>query len=120
MKRRDVPKGIGATALLPAALSHASTGKPANVVPIMSDDCCYEVFGLLRIETAMPSEEMKNAPAGMLRIPDARFRMGSEHHYIEESPEHDADVTGFWIDRFPVTNEDYRRFVDATDYVTLA
>ena len=45
MKRRDVPKGIGATALLPAALSHASTGKPANVVPIMSDDCCYEVFG---------------------------------------------------------------------------
>lgn len=68
----------------------------------------------------MPSEEMKSAPAGMLRIPDARFRMGSEHHYIEESPEHDADVTGFWIDRFPVTNEDYRRFVDATGYVTLA
>lgn len=45
MKRRDVLKGVGATALLPAALGHAATGKPTNVVLIMSDDTGYEVFG---------------------------------------------------------------------------
>ena len=38
-------KGVGATALLPAALSHATDGKPTNVILIMSDDTGYEVFG---------------------------------------------------------------------------
>lgn len=45
MKRRDFLKGVGATALLPAALSQATAGKKTNVVLIMSDDTGYEVFG---------------------------------------------------------------------------
>ena len=45
MKRRDFLKGLGATALLPAALSQATAGKKTNVVLIMSDDTGYEVFG---------------------------------------------------------------------------
>ncbi len=45
MKRREFLKGVGATALLPAALSHATTGKRTNVILIMSDDTGYEVFG---------------------------------------------------------------------------
>ena len=45
MKRREFLKGVGATAFLPAALSHAMDGKRTNVVLIMSDDTGYEVFG---------------------------------------------------------------------------
>ena len=45
MKRREFLKGVGATALLPAALSHATDGKRTNVILIMSDDTGYEVFG---------------------------------------------------------------------------
>ena len=46
MKRRDLLKGVGAAALLPAALTHASKGKKnTNVILIMTDDTGYEVFG---------------------------------------------------------------------------
>jgi hypothetical protein len=51
VKRRDFLKGVGATALLPAALSRGENGKPTNVVLIMSDDTGYEVFGCYGSET---------------------------------------------------------------------
>src|SRR5262249_409861 len=53
-------------------------------------------------------------------IPGGTFRMGSAKHYPEEAPVHRVTVDGFWIDRTPVTNRDFRRFVNATSYVTLA
>jgi formylglycine-generating enzyme len=46
--------------------------------------------------------------------------MGSDHHYPEEAPAHDVRVNGFWLDRYAVTNADFRRFVDDTGHVTLA
>jgi formylglycine-generating enzyme required for sulfatase activity len=46
--------------------------------------------------------------------------MGSDHHYADEAPARSVHVDGFWIDRFPVTNADFRRFVEATGYVTFA
>lgn len=46
--------------------------------------------------------------------------MGSDHHYAEEAPAHLVQVDGFWIDRAPVTNAQFRRFVEATGHVTFA
>jgi formylglycine-generating enzyme required for sulfatase activity len=46
--------------------------------------------------------------------------MGSDHHYPEEAPAHRVDVKGFWIDRTPVTNAQFRKFVKATGHVTVA
>ena len=56
----------------------------------------------------------------MLWIPGGTFRMGSDRHYPEEAPTHRVAVDGFWMDRTPVTNREFRRFVDATGYVTSA
>src|SRR5262245_38991473 len=56
----------------------------------------------------------------MIFIPGGIFRMGSNRHYPEEAPVHRASVGGFWIDRTPVTNRDFRKFVNATGYVTCA
>lgn len=56
----------------------------------------------------------------MVWIPGGTFRMGSDNHYPEEAPVHRVTVDGFWIDRTPVTNREFRTFVDATDYVTVA
>ena len=56
----------------------------------------------------------------MIWIPGGTYRMGSDDHYPEERPSHDVSVDGFWMDRYPVTNERFRRFVEATRYVTLA
>jgi len=61
------------------------------------------------------------APAkGMAWIPAGKFRMGSDDFYPEEQPVRWVDVDGFWIDRSPVTVAEFRRFVTATGYVTVA
>ena len=46
--------------------------------------------------------------------------MGSDRHYPEEAPEHQVTVSAFQIDVTPVTNQQFRQFVAATGYVTVA
>lgn len=65
--------------------------------------------------------ETEHAPfPDMVWIPAATYRMGSNDYYPEERPVHRVSVDGFWIDRFPVTNDRFARFVDATGHVTFA
>src|ERR1700679_1222738 len=56
----------------------------------------------------------------MVWIPGGTFRMGSDHHYPEEAPAHRVSVDGFWIDRTPVTNRQFKQFVKATGHKTFA
>jgi formylglycine-generating enzyme required for sulfatase activity len=56
----------------------------------------------------------------MIWIPSGTYQMGSEDHYPEERPVHKVSVGGFWIDRYPVTNERFARFVEATGHITWA
>ena len=67
-------------------------------------------------------EQLPEHPAdsGMLCIPGDTFLMGSDRHYPEEAPVHRVTVDGFWMDRTPVTNRQFRQFVEATGYVTFA
>jgi formylglycine-generating enzyme len=58
--------------------------------------------------------------AGMVYVRGGTFRMGSDRHYPEEAPVHHVTVDGFWMDRTPVTNGQFRRFVAETGYVTFA
>src|SRR5438045_690862 len=58
---------------------------------------------------------------GMRWIPGGTFLMGSNlPQYPEEGPPHAVTVDGFWIDQHQVTIDDYRRFVRATGYKTVA
>ncbi|MGH2532081.1 MAG: formylglycine-generating enzyme family protein [Thermomicrobiales bacterium] len=56
----------------------------------------------------------------MVWIPGGTFLMGSNDHYPEEAPAHRVTVAGIWMDEYPVTNQQFRRFVKATGYVTVA
>ncbi|MFM7235544.1 MAG: formylglycine-generating enzyme family protein [Cyanobium sp.] len=56
----------------------------------------------------------------MVWIPGGSFLMGSDHHYPEEAPAHPVEVGGFWMDRTPVTNAQFQKFVKATGHITLA
>src|ERR1700720_2918499 len=56
----------------------------------------------------------------MIAIPGGTFRMGSDKHYQEEAPVHRVTVDAFWMDRTPVTNQQFKEFVRATDHVTFA
>ena len=58
-------------------------------------------------------------PASMVRIPGGRFWMGNDR--MEDArPAHEVVVSGFWMDKNDVTNEEFARFVKATGYVTVA
>jgi formylglycine-generating enzyme required for sulfatase activity len=61
------------------------------------------------------------APAGMVWVPGGTFWMGCENCGMPDAlPAHLVAVDGFWMDRAPVTNAEFDRFVIATRYVTVA
>jgi formylglycine-generating enzyme required for sulfatase activity len=66
------------------------------------------------------TNEQTPSHRGMVWVPGGMFGMGSNDHYPEEAPVHSVAVDGFWIDRAPVTNSDFHKFVTATRYVTFA
>ena len=67
------------------------------------------------------SEAPGKAPfENMAWIPGGTFVMGSDKHYSEEAPAHEVTVNGFWMDKTTVTNEAFRKFVEATKHVTSA
>jgi sulfatase modifying factor 1 len=69
-----------------------------------------------------PEEPVHQRPpyADMVSIPGGTFRMGSDCHYPEEAPAHRVTVAPFWMDRTPVTNQQFRKFVEETGHVTFA
>jgi formylglycine-generating enzyme required for sulfatase activity len=75
------------------------------------------------VSANMPSPEPVESPAphpDMAWIAGGTFLMGSDQHYREEAPPHRETVGGFWIDRWPVTNAQFRQFVTETGHVTQA
>lgn len=60
------------------------------------------------------------APNDMVWLPGGTFLMGSDQHDAEEAPAHKVSIDSFFMDVRPVTNAQFRRFVSATGYVTLA
>ena len=51
--------------------------------------------------------------AEMVKIPAGKFTMGSTEQE-DEKPMHDVNLCDFCIDKYPVTNGQYRKFCDAT------
>src|SRR5688572_24642073 len=74
------------------------------------------------VAEAAPSSapDRTTPPEGMVWVPGGTFLMGSDRHYPEEAPAHRVTVDGFWMDCCAVTNDQFRRFVEETGYVTVA
>ncbi|HEX6182183.1 MAG TPA: formylglycine-generating enzyme family protein [Chitinophagaceae bacterium] len=62
----------------------------------------------------------KTTLQNMVFIPGGKFQMGSDKYYPEERPVRDVTVDGFYIDKYAVTNEEYKKFVAETGYITVA
>jgi formylglycine-generating enzyme required for sulfatase activity len=61
------------------------------------------------------------APEGMVWITGGTFWMGCDDCGMPDAlPTHRVSVDGFWMDRTPVTNAEFERFVRATGFVTVA
>jgi formylglycine-generating enzyme required for sulfatase activity len=54
-------------------------------------------------------------PAGMVYVPGGAFMMGRDDGDDAERPPHEVTVKPFFIDTNEVTNEDYEKFVKATN-----
>ena len=108
----------------------AATRSPRVVrAPDVAGPPSLVLAGLLALACATPATKAGQtgaapgeAPPGMVWIPGGRFMMGSEgeHALPAERPAHLVDVDGFFIDVHTVTNAEFRAFVAATGYVTVA
>jgi sulfatase modifying factor 1 len=74
----------------------------------------------MSLAEAGSSSARRQRQADMRLVPGGTFRMGSDKHYPEEAPVHRVTVDTFRMDRTPVTNRQFREFVEATGYVTFA
>lgn len=63
---------------------------------------------------------MNGALTELVGLPGGDFRMGSTTFYPEEAPAHPVSVPAFAVERHPVTNAQFARFVHDTGYVTVA
>jgi len=92
--------------LVVVLLALASLGCRQNAVPDASD----------------PGEPKPDyaAPERMAWVPGGTFWMGSDDGPPDERPRHQVKLSGFWMDRYEVTNAEFARFVEATGYVTTA
>ena len=59
---------------------------------------------------------------GMVFIKGGTFTMGGDNNQAsaDEFPKHKVQVDGFWMDATEVTNAQFQKFVEATNYVTTA
>ncbi len=86
------------------------------------------VFGAVMVCLAIalalalwPSPSPGTERDGMVWVPAGSFDMGSTfEEFADARPVRKVRLDGFWLDRTEVTNAEFRRFVDATGYVTDA
>lgn len=103
-----------------------STASSAAAAHDSSTDHCTPVGTASYLTAgAAPSTPIaagKVSHEGMVWIPAGAFTMGAEDQEgrADEYPAHRVKVSGFWMDRHEVTNAQFRRFVEATGYVTTA
>lgn len=66
----------------------------------------------------------KNTPKGMIWITGGTFLQGAvpkdKMAMGHEKPQHKVTVDGFFMDITEVTNAQFKKFIDATDYITVA
>ncbi len=107
-------KGLSATPL--SAYSHEWKVLQQHIVPIA------------------PTEPVSGSPADMVKIPEGNFDFRVEGIEIEGSNgvgvdveypwedtprrfhDHPMHIKSFWIDKYPVTNAQFKRFLNATKY----
>lgn len=77
--------------------------------------CCSKLPPRFPQKVVKPTE-------GMVLIPGGTFTMGNDSDVArkDEKPAHKVKVNDFWLDVTPVTNKQFKAFVDATGYVTTA
>lgn len=67
-------------------------------------------------KTTAPPSQPRSLPEGMVLIEGGEFVMGRNDGATDEGPAHEVEIKSFLIDVREVTNQDYKKFVDATGH----
>ncbi|SFC98845.1 formylglycine-generating enzyme family protein [Algibacter pectinivorans] len=77
-----------------------------------------------QIPNEVKEKLMSNPPNGMVWIPGGSFLQGAvdqdEMAMSHEKPQHAVSVDGFFMDITEVTNAEFTKFVNETNYITVA
>lgn len=101
--------------------NNSSYDHPVNKKAV---SCCAKVpsrISLASVDTVKNYND-KNSHEGMAWINGGEFLMGSSDKdgSPDEYPQHKVKLDGYWMDETEVTNAQFRKFVEATGYVTTA
>jgi gamma-glutamyl hercynylcysteine S-oxide synthase len=125
-----LPHGVTPSAKMQSLLAKMKT---LSQKPLASFDDTWTML-LQQIVPIAPTAKAAAVPDGMIAIPAAKYHFkvkgveieGNDDYGVdfqypwEERPwrahEHDIDIPAFYIDKFPVTNEQFKAFLDATKY----
>ena len=79
-------------------------------------------FGKASTDTTSYTHGIVTSHDGMVWIEGGEFMMGAndDEGRPDEYPQHKVKLKGFWMDVTEVTNEQFKKFVDSTGYVTTA
>lgn len=128
-------------ATLPTGCSQCHTSGSHNLFTVKTDSNCATCHGAMKPahtkprltqnqltdeETPLPDVKVTVVPSDanpakvtaepnpMALIPAGKFIMGYDDRMPDEGPAHKVYLKSFWIDRYEVTNAQYKKFIDAT------
>ena len=83
---------------------HSSIGREVSM----------KVLGALEYNKQTVAQNQGKDVGDMVLIPEGSFHMGYDKRHPDEGPEHQVNLPKFYMDKFEVTNEQYKRFVELT------
>jgi formylglycine-generating enzyme required for sulfatase activity/transposase-like protein len=108
------PEGIDATAKVSVTLNQ-DVGPTSEKITIGNDT--EEMVLTPAGDSQMGSKEIIGKDgAPMVLIPAGEFQMGSNDGGNDEKPVHTVYIDAFYMDKYEVTNAQYKKFMDATGY----
>ena len=112
-------------ALLP--IFYLACNSSNNKTEKISSDSAISCEGNLPSRSSSAMDTIKITPMklsheGMVFIDGGEYMMGAGDNEgrPDEYPQHKVKVDGFWMDATEVTNAQFKKFTDATGYITTA
>lgn len=87
--------------------------------------CCSDIpsrFGLSKSNLSDSTTTKEPDLSGMILIEGGKFWMGGDSVWgrPDEFPRHQVELSSFYIDIYEVSNKEFKKFIDATGYITTA
>jgi len=125
MKKYFLVKMMIMTAVVSSSISCKQQEKKIADAKTDSTHECMKVpqrFASTDSGTAGIQPSGDSSTAGMVYIPGGTFDMGGDNDQAaaDEYPKHKVTVSPFYMDATEVTNAQFRKFVEATKYITTA